>query len=35
MQLDRYQKAMVSVSLSEKGTIIYQKTIGYSDVEKK
>ncbi len=35
MQLDRNQKAMVSVFLSEKGAIIYQKAFGFCEVEKK
>jgi CubicO group peptidase (beta-lactamase class C family) len=34
-QLDKHQKAMVSVALSEKGQFIYQRTIGYADIEKK
>jgi len=35
LQLDKHQKAMVSVALSERGQLIYQRTIGYADVEKK
>ena len=30
-QLDKYQKAMVSVALAENGKLVYQHAIGYSD----